>query len=45
MNSFLPAEVPQKSMAAQQRLQVSELQFETFFMLEDKIQNRGEFLF
>ena len=51
MNSFLPAEVPQNSMAGQQRLQISELQFDkfttpsSFFILEDKISNRGEFLF
>ena len=37
LNSFLPEEVPQNSMAVQQRLNV--------FMLEDKIQNPGEFLF
>ena len=30
MNSFLPAEVPQNSMAGQQRLQISELQFDRF---------------
>ena len=30
MNSFLPAEVPQKSLAVQQRLQISELQFDKF---------------
>ena len=51
MNSFLPAEIPQSSMAVQQRLQMSELQFgkviHTFnvFMLEEQIQNPGEFLF
>ena len=28
MNSFLPAEIPQNSLAAQQRLQISELQFD-----------------
>ena len=28
--SFLPAEIPQNSMAVQQRLQISELQFDTF---------------
>ena len=51
MNSFLPAEVPQNFMAVQQRLQISELQFDkcptisTMFVLEDKIRNPGEFLF
>ena len=30
MNSFLPAEVPQNCMAAQQRLQISELPFDKF---------------
>ena len=30
MNSFLPAEIPQNSMAVQPRLQVSELQFDKF---------------
>ena len=30
MNSFLPAEIPQNSMAVQQRLQISELQFDKF---------------
>ena len=51
MNSFLPAEVPQNSMADQQRLQISELHFEknphTFnvFMLEGKIQKPSRFLF
>ena len=30
MNSFLPAEVPQNSMADQQRLQISELHFDKF---------------
>ena len=30
MNSFLPAEVPQNCMAVQQRLQISELQFDEF---------------
>ena len=51
MNSFSPAEVPQNSMAAQQRLQISELQIDKFphtsiiFVLEDKIQNPNKFLF
>ena len=51
IKSFLPAEIPQNSMAVQQRLQISELQFDKFphtsnvFMLEDKIQKPGEFLF
>ena len=50
MNSFLPAEIPQNSLAVQQRLQISELQFDKFstpssFALEDKIQHQGEFLF
>ena len=30
MNSFLPSNVPLNSMAAQQRLQISELQFDKF---------------
>ena len=30
MNSFLPAEIHENSMAVQQRLQISELQFDTF---------------
>ena len=30
INSFLPAEIPQNSLAAQQRLQISELQFDKF---------------
>ena len=30
MNSSLPAEIPQNSMADQQRLQISELQFDKF---------------
>ena len=30
MNSFLPAEIPQISMAVQQRLQISEFQFDKF---------------
>ena len=30
MNSFLPAEIPQNSIAVQQRLQISELQFDNF---------------
>ena len=30
MNSFSPAEIPQKSMADQQRLQISELHFDKF---------------
>ena len=44
INSFLPAEVPHNSMAGQQRLQISELQFDKFthsiiiFVLEDEIQ-------
>ena len=48
----LAAEIPENSIAAQQRLQISELQCDrinshTFnvFMLEDKIQNPGEFMF
>ena len=51
MDSFLPAEVPHNSMAGQQRLQISELQFVKFTTLlslkklEDRIQNPGEFLF
>ena len=45
-NSFLPAEVPQNSMAGQQRLQRSELHHSfVIYVLEDKIQNPGEFLF
>ena len=45
-SSFLPTEVPHNSMAAQQRLQISEVQFDkiphTFItcVLEDKIQNQ-----
>ena len=30
MNSFLPVEIPQSSMAGQQRLLISELQFDKF---------------
>ena len=51
MNSSLPVEIPQNSMAVQQRLQISELQFGKFPHLQcyscwkDKIQNPGEFLF
>ena len=30
INSFLPAEIPQNSMAVHQRLQISELQFDKF---------------
>ena len=51
MNSFLPTEIPQNSMAVQQRLPISELQFDKFphtfnvFMSEDKIQNPSDFLF
>ena len=50
MNSCSPTEIPQNSKAVQQRLQRSELQFDEFptfnvFMLEDKIQNPGKFLF
>ena len=30
MNSFLPAQIPQNSMAAQQRLPISELHFDKF---------------
>ena len=51
MNSFFPAEGPQNKMADQQRLHIWELHFGKFphnfnvFMLEDKIQNPGEFLF
>ena len=30
MNFFLPEEIPQNSMAVQQRLQISELQFDKF---------------
>ena len=33
MNSFLPAEIPHNSMAVQQRLQISELQFDKFTTL------------
>ena len=50
MSSFVPVDIPQNSMAVQQRLQVSELQFDKFshtfnvFMLEDKIQNPGELM-
>ena len=50
MNSFLLAEVLQNSMAAQQRLQISELQCDkshtcNVFLLEDEIQNSVKFLF
>ena len=45
MNSFLPVEIPHNSVAVQQRLQTSEPQFDNVFMLEDKIQNPGKFLF
>ena len=51
MNPFLPADVQQNSKAGQQRLQISELQFDkfpspsSFCVLEDKIQNPSKFLF
>ena len=49
MNSFLPAVVPQNSMAGQQRLQISELQFDNhtiiIFVLEDTIRNPSKSLF
>ena len=49
--SSLLVKIPQSSMVGQQRQQISELQFDkfpspqSFFMLEDKIQKPGEFLF
>ena len=51
MNSSLPAEIPQNSMAHQQRLQISELQFVKIshtldvFMLEDEVPNPGKLMF
>ena len=51
MNSSYQRTVPLNSLAVQQRLQISELQFDklptpsSLIVLEDKIQNRGEFLF
>ena len=45
MNSFLPAEIPQNSMAVQQRLQISEiLPHLQRFQLEDKLQDPSECL-
>ena len=50
MSSLIPVELPQNSMFGQQRQQISELQFDKFpthdhFMLEDKIQKLGDYLF
>ena len=50
MNSFLPAEVPQNSMAGEQYYRYrsfSSIIAHTFiiFVLENKVQNPGEFLF
>ena len=50
MNSFLPAEIAHNSMAVQQRLQISEFQFDKFFTLSTfscwkKDSNPGKFLF
>ena len=51
MNSFFPADGPQKCLADQQRLQISDLHIDKFphnlnvFMLEDKIQHPRKFLF
>ena len=45
MNSFLPVEIPQNSVAGQQRLQISELQFDksptssSFVFLKMRFQN------
>ena len=51
MCSSIPVDFPQNSMVAQQRQQISELQFDKFhipqsiFMLEDKIQESTTYLF
>ena len=50
MSSFVPVDIPQSSMVGQQRPQISELQFDKFptpssFLLEDKIQKPGDYLF
>ena len=51
MNPLLFVETPRISMAGQQRQQISEVQFDkfttlfTFFMLENKIQNPGNYMF
>ena len=51
MNSFLPAEIQQNSIAVQQRLQISELQFDnfttpsTFSCWKIRFNTPGEFLF
>ena len=48
---FLPAEVPQNSMAVQQRLQISELQFDefptasSFLCWKMRFRNPGKFMF
>ena len=50
MSSFLRVDIPQSSMVGQQRQQISELQFDkfptpsSFFMLEDMIPKRGDYL-
>ena len=51
LKSFSPAEIPQNAMAVQQRLQISELQFDkyptpsSFSSWKMRFQNPGEFLF
>ena len=51
MNPSFLMNIPQNSMVGQQRQQISELQFGKFshtfnvFMLEDKIQKPGDYLF
>ena len=51
MSSTIPLELPQNYMVGQQRQQISELQFDkhpnpqSFFMLEDEIQESGDYLF
>ena len=51
MNSFITAEVPQNSMAVQQRRQISELQFDKFTTLSSysywkiRFKTQVEFLF
>ena len=52
MSFFVPVDITQSSMVGQERLQISELQFDKFptpsssnFMLDDKIQKPGDYLF
>ena len=51
MNSFSPVEIPQNSLAGQQRLQISELQFDrfptpsSFSCWKIRFKNQGKLLF